>query len=128
MLPRQVVAEIRPAVVFHLAALHFIPYCVAHPSETLLVNVVGTQLVLDALATVPDARLVSASTADVYARADALHAEDDAIAHGERLRRVEARLRGVFELARRLQPARRIVARAALQRVRPGRDEPTRAA
>jgi UDP-glucose 4-epimerase len=57
VLVRQVLAEVRPAVVFHLAALHFIPYCTAHPSETLLVNVVGTQLVLDALAAVPDARL-----------------------------------------------------------------------
>ena len=37
VLVRQIIAEIRPAVVFHLAALHFIPYCVAHPSETLLV-------------------------------------------------------------------------------------------
>ena len=80
VLVRQVVAEVRPAVVFHLAALHFIPYCVAHPSETLLVNVVGTQLVLDALAAVPDARLVFASTADVYAPAERPHREDDPIA------------------------------------------------
>src|SRR5262249_34969487 len=49
VLVRAIVAEIQPAVVYHLAALHFLPYCAAHPSETLLVNVVGTQLLLDAL-------------------------------------------------------------------------------
>jgi nucleoside-diphosphate-sugar epimerase len=33
--------------IYHLAALHFIPECVAHPAETLSVNVVGTQMLLD---------------------------------------------------------------------------------
>lgn len=38
-------ADARPAIVFHLAAHHFIPFCDAHPSETLRVNVEGTQTV-----------------------------------------------------------------------------------
>jgi UDP-glucose 4-epimerase len=40
----------RPRVVFHLAALHFIPYCNAHPEEALRVNVSGTFAVLAACA------------------------------------------------------------------------------
>jgi UDP-glucose 4-epimerase len=110
VLVREIVAEVRPAVVFHLAALHFIPYCVAHPSETMLVNVVGTQLVLDALAMVPDARLVFASTADVYATSDRAHREDDALGttnvYGASKRFCEE----LFAIARRQDPARRIVA------------------
>jgi UDP-glucose 4-epimerase len=41
-------AEARPDAAFHLAALHFIPYCNAHPDETFRVNVIGTQNFLDA--------------------------------------------------------------------------------
>jgi UDP-glucose 4-epimerase len=124
VLLRQVVAEIRPAVVFHLAALHFIPYCVAHPSETLLVNVVGTQLVLDALATVPDARLVFASTADVYATSDRPHAEDDAIATGNVYGASKRACEELFALARRTQPARRIVAARLFNVFGPGETNP----
>ena len=40
--------ELKPEVVIHLAALHFIPYCNAHPAETLDVNVTGTQNLLEA--------------------------------------------------------------------------------
>jgi UDP-glucose 4-epimerase len=124
VLLRQIVAEVRPAVVFHLAALHFIPYCVAHPSETLLVNVVGTQLVLDALAPVPDARLVFASTADVYASADHPHREDDPLAttnvYGASKRFCEE----LFEVARRRDPARRIVAARLFNVFGPGETNP----
>jgi UDP-glucose 4-epimerase len=124
VLVREIVAEVRPAVVFHLAALHFIPYCVAHPSETLLVNVVGTQLVLDALAPVPDARLVFASTADVYAPAERAHREDDPIAttnvYGASKRFCEE----LFEVARRRDPARRIVAARLFNVFGPGETNP----
>lgn len=62
----EVVAEIQPDAVFHLAARHFIPYCVANPRETLEINVIGTQSVLDALASSPETAFVFSSTADVY--------------------------------------------------------------
>lgn len=110
VLVREIVAGVRPAVVFHLAALHFIPYCAAHPSETMLVNVVGTQLVLDALAAVPDARFVMASTADVYAASDAPHREDDPIeptnVYGASKRACEE----LLAIARRRDPSRRLLA------------------
>ena len=35
----------RPEIVFHLAAHHFIPYCNAHPAETMRVNVEGSEIV-----------------------------------------------------------------------------------
>ncbi len=65
------------AVVYHLAALHYIPYCAAHPAEALSVNVVGTQTLLEALMSAPPGTFVFISTGDVYAPKDAPHSEDD---------------------------------------------------
>jgi UDP-glucose 4-epimerase len=111
VLLRTIVDDVQPSVVYHLAALHFIPYCTAHPSETLLVNVVGTQLLLDAMAPVPDARLVFASTADVYAPSDAPHREDAALAtttvYGASKRFCEE----IVEIERRTRPRSVLVAR-----------------
>ena len=73
------VRDERPQVIYHLAANHFIPQCIAEPAETLQVNVVGTQRVLDAVACVPTVRLVFASTADVYTPSDRPHTEADPI-------------------------------------------------
>jgi UDP-glucose 4-epimerase len=74
---RSAVASFSPWGVVHLAALHFIPYCISHPGETLAVNVLGTQHLLDALAQTGTSRLVFASTADVYAPSETAHAETD---------------------------------------------------
>lgn len=68
-------ADFLPEAIYHLAALHFIPYCVAHPAETLEVNVLGTQRLIDAIGRVSVRRFVLASTGDVYAPSDAPHAE-----------------------------------------------------
>lgn len=124
VLVREIVAEVRPAVVFHLAALHFIPYCVAHPSETLLVNVVGTQLVLDALAPVPDARLVFASTADVYAASERAHREEDAITTANVYGASKRFCEELFDVARRRDPGRRIVAARLFNVFGPGETNP----
>ncbi len=56
----------RPKVVFHLGALHYIPYCLAHPDETWRVNVLGTQAVLEACRAYPVAKLIFISSAAVY--------------------------------------------------------------
>jgi UDP-glucose 4-epimerase len=63
----RVVASARPDCVVHLAALHFIPYCDAHPAETIEVNVDGTQNLLRACATTGVECVVFASSAAVYA-------------------------------------------------------------
>lgn len=66
-----------PEWVFHLAALHFIPYCNAHPAETMSVNVVGTQNLLEALRRGPASRLVAVSSAAVYPPRTGANGEDD---------------------------------------------------
>ncbi len=68
------VAAARPQFVVHLAAVHFIPYCNAHPEEAYEINVAGTKNLLDELAEAERAveagsglkRLVFASTMAVY--------------------------------------------------------------
>lgn len=62
----QVVTEVAPQVIFHLAALHFIPYCNAHPAECLDVNVIGTENLLEACRQTPPKRLLVVSSAAVY--------------------------------------------------------------
>jgi UDP-glucose 4-epimerase len=57
----------RPEHVIHLAAIHHIPTCEARPAEALHVNVVGTQIVLEATARAGCRRAVIASSGAVYA-------------------------------------------------------------
>ena len=66
-----------PSKVFHLAALHFIPYCIKHPQETIRVNVEGTLNVLEACKKGPVKGLVYASSAAVYPVRDIPHHESD---------------------------------------------------
>jgi UDP-glucose 4-epimerase len=61
-----VMRERNPDVVFHLGALHFIPYCNAHPAEALDVNLTGTRALLAGCRERPPRALVFASSAAVY--------------------------------------------------------------
>jgi UDP-glucose 4-epimerase len=68
-------------VVFHLAALHFIPYCNAHPAECLEANIIGTRNLFEALRRQERLRLLSnTSTMAVYAISDQPHREDVGVA------------------------------------------------
>jgi len=71
-----VIERYKPEVIFHLAAVHYIPYCDAHPAETLEVNVVGTQNLLDACRKSEPSVLVAASTVAVYPVRDDPNSED----------------------------------------------------
>lgn len=73
---RTALAEWRPDLVVHLAAMHFIPECIARPRDTMHVNVEGTSHVLDACRETGVAHVVFASTAAVYAPGDAPCDED----------------------------------------------------
>jgi UDP-glucose 4-epimerase len=75
----RVIHEIAPTHVIHLAAHDLRPFCVAHPSETIQVNVAGTQHLLDALVPVEPNRIVFASTADLYQPAPHPHVEIDTV-------------------------------------------------
>lgn len=73
---RRALASHRPASLFHLAAIHFIPECDQNPVATIDVNTVGTQVVLQACAeTTCVKKLTLASTAAVYAPSFEAHHE-----------------------------------------------------
>ena len=57
----------KPEHVVHLAALHFIPDCIARPDDTLQINVQGTRLLLAACAETRPKSVIFASSAAVYA-------------------------------------------------------------
>lgn len=65
-----VVERTSPEVIFHTAAIHYIPYCDAHPQETMQVNVEGTEVVLRVADRLKVPRVVFCSTAAVYPALD----------------------------------------------------------
>ncbi len=56
----------RPDAILHLAAIHYIPYCNAHPAEAMDVNVTGTFNLLQAAKDSSVSKVVMASSAAVY--------------------------------------------------------------
>jgi len=79
-LVRKIIDEHKPDTVIHLAALHFIPYCNAHPLQTLRVNVEGTQTLLEACRNSSVKKILAASTAAVYPPGNVAHKETDPLA------------------------------------------------
>jgi UDP-glucose 4-epimerase len=75
---RAVLVETAPRVLFHLAAIHFIPDCERDPVECVSVNTGGAMSVLEACARMKQPPLcVLASTAAVYAPAETAHSETE---------------------------------------------------
>jgi UDP-glucose 4-epimerase len=72
----ETLAATRPGCVIHLAAMHFIPDCIARPVETLDVNVEGTRRLLECCRRGSVGNVVFASTAAVYAPTDEPCVED----------------------------------------------------
>ncbi|MBN1181847.1 MAG: NAD(P)-dependent oxidoreductase [Bacteroidales bacterium] len=67
----EVLAELQPEIVVHLAAIHFIPYCNQHPFEAADTNIRGTMNVLRACEKQSSLKkLFFASTAAVYPISD----------------------------------------------------------
>jgi UDP-glucose 4-epimerase len=64
------VADFAPDTVFHMAALHFIPYCNAHPQEALDVNVLGLDTVIRAVRGVQLSTFVFPSSGAIYGFGD----------------------------------------------------------
>jgi len=76
---RTVLERFRPAAVVHLAAIHFIPYCDAHPLEALDVNVHGTAVVAREAIAAGVSRLVAASSLAVYPPSHESHREAEVL-------------------------------------------------
>jgi UDP-glucose 4-epimerase len=64
------VTDYAPDAVFHLAALHFIPYCNAHPDQALDVNVLGLDGVIRAVRSVPLTSFLFVSSGATYGFSD----------------------------------------------------------
>ena len=64
------VADFGPDAVFHMAALHFIPYCNAHPQQALDVNVLGLEAVIRAVRPAPLRSFVFPSSGAIYGFGD----------------------------------------------------------
>lgn len=73
----KVIIEFNPDVVYHLAAIHYIPYCNEHPAETIRVNVEGTEVILQACRKISLKKLIYASSAAIYPIYDFANLEDD---------------------------------------------------
>lgn len=71
---RGLLEKVRPDLIFHLAAIHYIPLCEAEPGRAVSVNVAGTVNLLDAAPR--GCTFIFASTAAVYAPEDEAHVED----------------------------------------------------
>lgn len=70
----------RPATLYHLAAMHYIPLCDADPAGCISVNTSGGAAVLEACARiVAPPGCVIASTAAVYAPAEIAHTENSTL-------------------------------------------------
>ncbi len=74
------VQAFNPDYVVHLAALHYIPYCMAHPEQTFAANVRGTKVLVRSLEGLSVRKLVAASSADVYGIEDVTHIETEVCA------------------------------------------------
>lgn len=72
-------ASVKPDVVFHMAAHHFIPLCESKPYEAYRLNVNGTLNVLESCRKAQVGRFFLASTGDVYPPAFFPHREVDMI-------------------------------------------------
>ena len=117
-------ADFRPEIVYHLAAIHFIPYCVAHPAETIEVNVRGTQCLLDALVQFPARSFVLASTADVYAISDLAHSESSPIGSNNIYGIAKEFCERLLMLARKKFPGTRFTAARLFNLYGPGETNP----
>ncbi len=120
----ETVASFRPEVMYHLAAIHFIPYCVSHPAETLHVNVVGTQRLLDAVQETGAGRFILASTGDVYAPSRAPHAESSPLGPSNVYGLSKLFAEQLLSLAERKHPRARFLTARLFNLIGPGETNP----
>ncbi|OGW16633.1 MAG: hypothetical protein A3G93_16530 [Nitrospinae bacterium RIFCSPLOWO2_12_FULL_45_22] len=79
ILLEEIFLQFKPEIVVHLAAIHFIPYCNAHPVETSKVNIIGTRNILDICRNTIPEMVLYASTAAVYPIRDEANDEESEV-------------------------------------------------
>jgi UDP-glucose 4-epimerase len=123
-LVEDVVGKFQPEVIFHLAAIHFIPYCIAHPGQTIQTNILGTQNLLDSIGAASVQRFVLASTADVYVPSDSPHDEHDPLGSTNIYGITKEFCERLLALARQRFPDRRFLAARLFNIYGPGETNP----
>lgn len=59
--------DIKPCIIYNLAAIHYIPYCIEHPQEVFSTNIIGLQNIISSINSLsPSTRLIFTSSASVY--------------------------------------------------------------
>jgi UDP-glucose 4-epimerase len=69
--------QLNPYAIIHLAALHYIPYCIKYPQKTKEINVQGTKILLALAKNLKIDKFIFASSAAVYSPAERAHKETD---------------------------------------------------
>ena len=122
----QAIRDFAPTVVFHLAAIQYIPYTEANPDETRRVNVEGSAWLLKICDELPLQAFVACSSAAVYGFDDEPITEDAPIAprnvYGESKVRMERMMRRFAATHSSVCG----VGRPVVQRLRTGQLEPER--
>lgn len=74
-----VMQAFKPDIVYNLAAIHYIPYCITHPTEVFQANISGTQNIITSIKSLDHIkpRLIFSSSASVYGSLDRPCREDD---------------------------------------------------
>ncbi len=106
-----VLKKFKPEYVFHLAALHFIPYCNDHPVETIEVNVLGSQNVCRAAEKQKIKSMFFASTAAVYSPKTKIQAETSLVVPDDIYGMSKLAGESVFELFAQKNKVRTVVGR-----------------
>src|SRR3989338_5665039 len=75
--------KLKPKIIIHLAAKHFIPDCIKDPDETMRVNVEGTRSILEIGLKLKIKKVIFASSAAVYKSSKKKHKESDALKHAD---------------------------------------------
>lgn len=72
----KILKKFEPQIVIHLAAIHYIPYCNAHPVKTTEINIMGTRILFEFCRKIELDLLFFASTAAVYPIRDVANSEN----------------------------------------------------
>lgn len=104
------IRDFAPDLVFHLAAIHYIPYTEAHPEETREVNVAGTAWLLDLLEELSPRAVVACSSASVYGFSDSPLTEESPYAPRGVYGETKVDLEGLLRPYAKAHPGQRVAA------------------